>query len=238
MAALQLRFPYEWAIGAPLPQARAPARPRLRHLVAMRATPVQAVIPIVSLWDGAGGGGDGKAGRKCSPYARAKTINVSKLGKRARQAAHTRSFWDVDLDQLRPKTRADCKNGPRPCPWVGCSHHLALTVDIERGSIKETFPQLKVCSDPEGDGLMVMEQIFGTCSLDAIEKHENDDGTEGVGGLIALYHAASSGKPLGQTPGMTIEEVGRLTNLSIERVRQLCSGAMQELRVKLRRLEG
>ena len=25
----------------------------------------------------------------------------------------------------RPKTRGDCINGPRPCPWVGCRHHLA-----------------------------------------------------------------------------------------------------------------
>jgi hypothetical protein len=24
----------------------------------------------------------------------------------------------------RPKTRADCINGARPCPWLGCRHHL------------------------------------------------------------------------------------------------------------------
>lgn len=28
----------------------------------------------------------------------------------------------------RPKTRADCINGPRPCPWVGCRYHLFLEI--------------------------------------------------------------------------------------------------------------
>lgn len=28
----------------------------------------------------------------------------------------------------RPRTRAECVNGPRPCPWVGCRHNLYLDV--------------------------------------------------------------------------------------------------------------
>jgi len=32
----------------------------------------------------------------------------------------------VDID--RPKTRGDCIDGPRPCPWVGCRYHLYLDV--------------------------------------------------------------------------------------------------------------
>lgn len=26
----------------------------------------------------------------------------------------------------RPRTRGECRNEARPCPWVGCEHHLAL----------------------------------------------------------------------------------------------------------------
>lgn len=26
--------------------------------------------------------------------------------------------------QRPPRTRADCINGPRPCPWTTCRHHL------------------------------------------------------------------------------------------------------------------
>lgn len=28
----------------------------------------------------------------------------------------------------RPRTRAQCQDGPRPCPWVACRHHLLLEV--------------------------------------------------------------------------------------------------------------
>jgi hypothetical protein len=27
-------------------------------------------------------------------------------------------------DEKRPRTRGDCKYGPRPCPWVSCRYHL------------------------------------------------------------------------------------------------------------------
>lgn len=43
------------------------------------------------------------------------------------------------VDHQRPKTRADCINGPRPCPFVGCKYHLYLDVHV-CGSIKLNFP--------------------------------------------------------------------------------------------------
>lgn len=47
-----------------------------------------------------------------------------------------------DLLELagRPRTRADCASTPRPCPWVGCRHHLYLDVNPETGSLKLNFP--------------------------------------------------------------------------------------------------
>lgn len=29
----------------------------------------------------------------------------------------------------RPRTRADCVDGPRPCPWLGCRFHVDLDVN-------------------------------------------------------------------------------------------------------------
>lgn len=29
-----------------------------------------------------------------------------------------------EILEQRPRTRADCVDGPRPCPWVGCRYHL------------------------------------------------------------------------------------------------------------------
>jgi hypothetical protein len=37
--------------------------------------------------------------------------------------------WD---DQ--PRTRGDCVDGPRPCPWLSCRYHLGLPFEGKRRS--------------------------------------------------------------------------------------------------------
>jgi hypothetical protein len=56
----------------------------------------------------------------------------------------------------RPKTRAECPEGP--CPWVGCRHHLAILRITPHGKIILAFPDLEDVTD--------MEE---TCSLRAAE---------------------------------------------------------------------
>lgn len=46
-------------------------------------------------------------------------------------------------DPNRPRTRADCENVPRPCPYVSCRHHLYLDVNPRTGSIKIGRPDLE-----------------------------------------------------------------------------------------------
>jgi len=48
------------------------------------------------------------------------------------------------LERERPRTRLDCLGADRPCPWVGCKHHLYLDVNEETGAIKVNFPDLEV----------------------------------------------------------------------------------------------
>ncbi|MDB4955966.1 MAG: hypothetical protein JWO36_3535 [Myxococcales bacterium] len=84
----------------------------------------------------------------------------------------------VDIE--RPKTRAECKEEARPCPWVACKHHLYLDINPETGSIKINFPDLEPW------------ELAQTCALDV----------------------ADAG-------GLTLEEIGAVTNLTRERVRQL-----------------
>jgi len=57
----------------------------------------------------------------------------------------------------RPVHRADCVDGPRPCPWVGCKHHLAFSVRPS-GSLEEHFPGMDI------------EDLEETCLLDVAEK--------------------------------------------------------------------
>lgn len=57
----------------------------------------------------------------------------------------------------RPKTRADCVEGPRPCPWMGCRYHLGLD-EMASGSLRVNFAHLDVDEIPE------------TCSLDRADR--------------------------------------------------------------------
>jgi len=56
----------------------------------------------------------------------------------------------------RPKTRADCANIPRPCPFVSCRHHLYLDV-LDNGYLKIRFPDTE------------LSDMAATCSLDLAE---------------------------------------------------------------------
>lgn len=48
----------------------------------------------------------------------------------------------ADAPYWRPKTRGDCVNVPRPCPYVACKHNLFLDTS-ETGSIILNFPHLE-----------------------------------------------------------------------------------------------
>jgi hypothetical protein len=58
----------------------------------------------------------------------------------------------------RPQTRDECRNGPRPCLYVSCKHHLYLDVNPETGSIKLNFPDKEVW------------ELEETCALDVAER--------------------------------------------------------------------
>lgn len=79
---------------------------------------------------------------------------------------------EVQLDEDMPQTRGECADGPRPCPWVGCKHHLYLDVNEETGGIKLNFPDLEP------------HEMTETCSLDVAER----DGVtlEQVGEILNL----------------------------------------------------
>lgn len=72
----------------------------------------------------------------------------------------------------RPRTRGDCVDGPRPCPWVTCRHHLYLDI-THMGSIKINFPDLEPW------------ELQNSCALDVAES--SDGGTlSTVGQMLNL----------------------------------------------------
>lgn len=94
-----------------------------------------------------------------------------------------------DIDSQRPKTRADCVNGPRPCLFVSCKHHLYLDVNPRTGSVKLNFPDKEIW------------ELEETCALDVADRG-----------------------------GITLEEVGAIMNLTRERIRQVESRGLYQLR--------
>lgn len=64
-----------------------------------------------------------------------------------------------EKDPDRPKTRVECINGPRPCPWAGCRHNLFLDV-TSKGRLKILRPELDDPSQFEGSN----------CVLDIVEE--------------------------------------------------------------------
>lgn len=78
----------------------------------------------------------------------------------------------------RPETRADCKDGLRPCPYVGCIHNLYLEVNWDNGSIKYNFP------DVEPD------EMRDSCALDLIDENPGGMTLEEVGRALNLTREA------------------------------------------------
>jgi hypothetical protein len=62
------------------------------------------------------------------------------------------------LSTMRPRIRSECVNGPRPCFFVSCKHHLYLDVNPDTGSVKMNFPDKEIW------------ELKYTCALDVAEK--------------------------------------------------------------------
>jgi hypothetical protein len=63
-----------------------------------------------------------------------------------------------EIERLRPKTRGQCMNGPRPCLFISCKHHLYLDVNPETGSVKLNFPDKDIW------------ELKYTCALDVADQ--------------------------------------------------------------------
>jgi hypothetical protein len=87
---------------------------------------------------------------------RAKTISIKRMTKRELELGRM-LFPEVE-DSDKPRTRAECSDAPRPCPYVSCQHHLYLDVSARTGAIKLNFPDLEVWEMTE------------TCALDVADR--------------------------------------------------------------------
>jgi hypothetical protein len=86
---------------------------------------------------------------------RARTISVKRMTKRELEIGR---MLYPETDYWKPRTRADCANAPRPCPYVSCKHHLYIDVSARTGAIKLNFPDLEVWEMVESCALDVADR--------------------------------------------------------------------------------
>lgn len=107
-------------------------------------------------------------------------------------------FPPVD-DVARPRSRGDCRDDARPCPWVSCRHHLYLDVNPDTGSIKINRPDLEPWDLAESCALDVADR--GGMTLEAVGElmnitRERTRQVE-VRGLLKLRMASPSDSEVG-----------------------------------------
>jgi hypothetical protein len=142
-------------------------------------------------------------------------MSLQKFSWDASETVHVDILPTAPARHWRPQTRKDCELGERPCPYVGCRHHLAVHVNgasishsggHKRGS-KTIEERIKPDTSIEGwsdDMLDVLDVMPQTCALDVAD----------MGGI----HLAS---------------IGRLLGLSRERVRQIEADGLVKLRKRI-----
>ncbi len=118
--------------------------------------PAVQKLPLDELLDGEGTPVRRKVRRhQRRTRMRAKTIAMKRLTK---EELRLGAELQIPDDVARPVTRAECKEGMRPCPFVSCKHHLFLDVNPETGSFKLNFPDLEI------------EEMKETCALDVADR--------------------------------------------------------------------
>lgn len=130
---------------------------------------------------------------------RARSISVKRLSKHALAAGRAAYPAEEHAEHQRPRTRAECPEGP--CPWVSCKHHLYLDVSPVTGAIKINFPN----KEP-GD-------LVDTCAL-AVAERGNGNGVtlEEVGDLLNI----------------TRERVRQLESRALVKLRRNASDALRD----------
>jgi len=99
--------------------------------------------------------GRGRRNTRRKRPVRARTIPIKKMTK---EQIRLGQLLYPQVEYERPRTRAQCENAERPCPFVSCKYHLYLDVNPETGSIKLNFPDIEVWEMQE------------TCALDVAKR--------------------------------------------------------------------
>lgn len=120
---------------------------------------------------------------RCSPHALRRSRALRRMARRVTAGRRPRVRLDLveenrilkflypeanRIQAERPHTRGDCVNAVRPCPWVGCRHHLYLDVSEADGSLTLNFAKLQPWELEQSCALDVADQKVDGLTLQDI----------------------------------------------------------------------
>lgn len=117
---------------------------------------------------------------------------------------------DRMLTVPRPKTRSECRDEARPCPWVSCRHHLLLEVaQASKGANRAPSMRLNAASRERtrygrrpglrssaaalvvrqwiDDAVELLSRMRYTCSLDVVEAYPDGLSDAGIAHLLGIH---------------------------------------------------
>lgn len=136
---------------------------------------------------------------------------------------------EVPWGDSPPKTRADCINRPRPCPWVRCKHHVLLDVNPKTGTIKvnaqkaEQGPRRKFSLRKDFEGWRQREPR-------ADDEERSDEISDA---LVTMEHSCVLDLT-DEKDYLTLDDVGEVMCLTRERARQIEAMGLRKIIQKAR----
>ncbi len=119
-----------------------------------------------------------------------------------RESRAFRELLRVVPEYEKPRTRAECENGPRPCPFISCRQNLSAdiisVVDYRRAEMTENIRLLHPGKDDPTD---IEPPTGNNCALDYANRG-----------------------------GMSFDEIAEVFDFSRQRVQQIEQGALRKLR--------
>ena len=103
-----------------------------------------------------------------------RTLRLNRMSKRTLEQLRQEHDGHEDIDYDRPKTRSDCCEGARPCPFVSCKYNLYLDVSPMTGNVLLNH------------GARELEDMPATCALDVADAHREGLTLEEVGDILGV----------------------------------------------------
>jgi hypothetical protein len=82
-----------------------------------------------------------------------------RIGRRRLAVLLDEPGFDIPSGDGFPRTRAECVDAERPCPWIRCRHHLYL--EVAPGGLVVNFPDRE------------LEDLPDTCALDVAARGDH-----------------------------------------------------------------